>query len=33
MPTIEKLPKQVVSDDYVQIRHFTIIDEAHYARL
>ena len=26
----ETLPKQVVSDDYVQIRHFTIIDEAHY---
>lgn len=24
------LPKQAVSDDYVQIRHFTIIDEAHY---
>lgn len=26
----EQLPKQVVSEDYVQIRHFTIIDEAHY---
>ena len=26
----EQLPKQAVSDDYVQIRHFTIIDEAHY---
>lgn len=26
----EKLPKQIVSEDYVQIRHFTIIDEAHY---
>ncbi len=26
----EELPKQAVSDDYVQIRHFTIIDEAHY---
>ena len=26
----EDLPKQAVSDDYVQIRHFTIIDEAHY---
>ena len=26
----EELEKQAVSDDYVQIRHFTIIDEAHY---
>lgn len=26
----EKLPKQAVNEDYVQIRHFTIIDEAHY---
>ena len=26
----ETLPKQVVSDENVQIRHFTIIDEAHY---
>jgi len=26
----EKLPKQVVNDDYVEIRHYTIIDEAHY---
>lgn len=26
----EKLDKQAVSEDYVQIRHFTIIDEAHY---
>lgn len=26
----EKLEKQAVSEDYVQIRHFTIIDEAHY---
>ena len=26
----EQLPKQAVNDDYVQIRHFTIIDEAHY---
>lgn len=26
----EELPKQAVSDDYVQIRHFTVIDEAHY---
>lgn len=26
----EQLPKQAVSDDRVQIRHFTIIDEAHY---
>ncbi|MBQ2855995.1 MAG: DUF87 domain-containing protein [Bacteroidaceae bacterium] len=26
----EQLDKQAVSDDYVQIRHFTIIDEAHY---
>ena len=26
----EKLEKQEVSDDYVEIRHFTIIDEAHY---
>lgn len=26
----EKLEKQAVSDDYVEIRHFTIIDEAHY---
>ena len=26
----ELLPKQAVNEDYVQIRHFTIIDEAHY---
>ena len=26
----EKLPKQAVSDECVEIRHFTIIDEAHY---
>ena len=26
----EQLDKQATSDDYVQIRHFTIIDEAHY---
>ena len=26
----EQLPKQAVNEDYVQIRHFTIIDEAHY---
>lgn len=26
----EKLPKQVVSEDCVELRHFTIIDEAHY---
>jgi len=26
----EKLPKQNVSEDCVEIRHFTIIDEAHY---
>ena len=26
----EELEKQAVSNDYVQIRHFTIIDEAHY---
>jgi hypothetical protein len=26
----EKLEKQAVNDNYVQIRHFTIIDEAHY---
>ncbi len=26
----EELEKQAVSDEYVQIRHFTIIDEAHY---
>lgn len=26
----EQLEKQEVSEDYVQIRHFTIIDEAHY---
>ena len=26
----EQLDKQAVSNDYVQIRHFTIIDEAHY---
>jgi hypothetical protein len=26
----EQLDKQAVSDDYVQIRHFTIINEAHY---
>ena len=26
----ETLDKQAVNDDYVQIRHFTIIDEAHY---
>lgn len=25
-----KLEKQAVNDEYVQIRHFTIIDEAHY---
>lgn len=25
-----KLEKQAVNEDYVQIRHFTIIDEAHY---
>ena len=28
--TYELLPKQAMNDDYVQIRHFTIIDEAHY---
>lgn len=26
----EQLPKQAVNEEYVQIRHFTIIDEAHY---
>lgn len=26
----DQLPRQVVSEDCVQIRHFTIIDEAHY---
>ncbi len=26
----EQLPKQAMNEDYVQIRHFTIIDEAHY---
>jgi len=26
----EQLDKQAVNDDYVEIRHFTIIDEAHY---
>lgn len=26
----EQLDKQAINDDYVQIRHFTIIDEAHY---
>ena len=26
----EKLPKQAVDDDHVELRHFTIIDEAHY---
>lgn len=26
----ETLPKQVVNENYVQLRHFTIIDEAHY---
>lgn len=26
----EKLPKQITNDDYVEIRHFTVIDEAHY---
>jgi len=26
----ETLDKQAMNDDYVQIRHFTIIDEAHY---
>lgn len=26
----EKLPKQAVNDDCVELRHFTIIDEAHY---
>jgi type IV secretory pathway VirB4 component len=26
----EKLPKQVVNEECVEIRHFTIIDEAHY---
>lgn len=26
----EKLPKQQVNDDRVELRHFTIIDEAHY---
>jgi len=26
----ENLPKQAVSDDCVELRHFTIIDEAHY---
>lgn len=26
----EDLPKQAVNEDFVEIRHFTIIDEAHY---
>ena len=26
----EKLPKQAVNDQFVELRHFTIIDEAHY---
>lgn len=26
----ENLPKQTVNEDYVELRHFTIIDEAHY---
>lgn len=26
----EKLPKQAVDEDHVELRHFTIIDEAHY---
>jgi hypothetical protein len=26
----EKLPKQAIDDDCVELRHFTIIDEAHY---
>lgn len=26
----ENLPKQVIQDDHVELRHFTIIDEAHY---
>jgi hypothetical protein len=26
----EKLPKQAVNEDLVELRHFTIIDEAHY---
>ena len=26
----EKLPKQVIDDECVELRHFTIIDEAHY---
>ncbi len=26
----EQLPKQAMNEEYVQIRHFTIIDEAHY---
>ena len=26
----EKLPKQVVDEDSVELRHFTVIDEAHY---
>ncbi len=26
----EKLPKQTISDECVELRHFTIIDEAHY---
>ena len=26
----EKLPKQATNDERVEIRHFTIIDEAHY---
>jgi len=26
----EKLPKQAVDDEFVEIRHFTIIDEAHF---
>ena len=26
----EKLPKQAIDDDCVELRHFSIIDEAHY---
>ena len=26
----EKLPKQAVNDSFVELRHFTVIDEAHY---
>ena len=26
----ERLPKQATSEEYVELRHFTIIDEAHY---